>query len=235
MKVCTTLSTKTKVLIVDAFPVVRWGLTQLIKSQEDLAACGDVGDAKSVLPAIMAHKPGLVLMDIALPDENGVDLIRRIHAAHPDLPILVISINDESLFAERALRAGARGYIMKDEGEKKLLRAIRRVLSGSVYLSGPMSSHILHSYVHGKEAGVSPLERLTDREFEIFQRIGQGQGTRQIANELKLSVKTVDTHRAHLKEKLNLSNGSALVHYAVSWYVTRQTQSKSSSPLAQGL
>lgn len=207
-----------RILIVDDHPMMRQGLAQLIALEADLAVCGEAENAGAALDAIGAQKPDLVLVDISLPGKNGLELIKDFQAVQPELPVLVISMHDESLYAERVLRAGGRGYIMKQEGGKKLMQAIRQVLDGKIYVSEKMSAEILEMF-SGRRSGVesSPLERLTDREFEIFQLIGQGQGTRDIAEKLHLSVKTVDVHRANIKAKLKLESASELIRFAVRW------------------
>ena len=159
-----------------------------------------------------------MLADITLPDKNGIELIKDLQALHPELPVLVISMHDESLFAERVLRAGGRGYVMKQEGGKKLMLAVRQVLSGQIYVSEKMSAKILEKFSGRRsEASRSPIEGLTDREFEVLQLIGQGKGTRQIAQLLHLSVKTVEVHRLHIKDKLKLEDAPSLVLYAIRW------------------
>ena len=214
----TAASPKKQVLIVDDHPMMRQGLVQLIGLEPDLAVCGEAENAGVALDAIGTLKPDLVLADISLPGKNGLELIKDFQTIQPGLPVLVISMHDESLYAERVLRAGGRGYIMKQEGGKKLMQAIRQVLDGKIYVSDKMSANILEIF-SGRRAGTesSPLEKLTDREFEIFQLIGQGQRTRDIAEKLHLSVKTVDAHRANIKTKLKLNSATELVRYAVRW------------------
>jgi DNA-binding NarL/FixJ family response regulator len=214
----TAASPKKQVLIVDDHPMMRQGLVQLIGLEPDLAVCGEAENAGVALDAIGTLKPDLVLADISLPGKNGLELIKDFQTIQPGLPVLVISMHDESLYAERVLRAGGRGYIMKQEGGKKLMQAIRQVLDGKIYVSEKMSADILEIF-SGRRAGAesSPLEKLTDREFEIFQLIGQGQRTRDIAEKLHLSVKTVDAHRANIKTKLKLNSATELVRYAVRW------------------
>jgi DNA-binding NarL/FixJ family response regulator len=215
---------KTRILIVDDHPMMRQGLAQLIGAESDLAVCGEAENAGAALDAIGALKPDLVLADISLPGKNGLELIKDFQAMQPGLPVLVISMHDESLYAERVLRAGGRGYIMKQEGGKKLMQAIRQVLEGKIYVSEKMSADILEMF-SGRRAGAesSPLEKLTDREFEIFQLIGQGQGTKEIAEKLHLSVKTVDVHRANIKGKLKLQNAAELIRFAVRWLESQGT------------
>jgi DNA-binding NarL/FixJ family response regulator len=207
-----------RVLIVDDHPMMRQGLAQLINHEPDLRTCGEADTVAQALECISADKPDLVLADISLPDRNGLELIKDAKALHPGLPVLVVSMHDESLYAERVLRAGGRGYIMKQEGGKLLMRAIRKVLSGQIYVSEKMAAKILEIFSgHRAEVSHSPVERLSDREFEVFQLIGQGKGTRQIAEHLHLSVKTVEVHRANIKHKLELKRGTDLVRYAIRW------------------
>jgi DNA-binding NarL/FixJ family response regulator len=207
-----------RVLIVDDHPMMRQGLAQLIGAEPDLAVCGEAENAEHALDAINNLKPDLVLADISLPGKNGLELIKDFQAIKPSLPVLIISMHDESLYAERVLRAGGRGYIMKQEGGKKLMLAIRQVLSGKIYVSEKMSAEILETF-SGHRAGteLSPVEKLTDREFEVFQLISQGKGTRETAEKLHLSVKTVEVHRANIKAKLKLKSAAELIRYAVRW------------------
>jgi DNA-binding NarL/FixJ family response regulator len=209
---------KQQVLIVDDHPMMRQGLAQLINHEPDLRTCGEADTVAQALERISADKPDLVLADISLPDRSGLELIKDSKALHPGLPVLVVSTHDESLYAERVLRAGGRGYIMKQEGGKLLMRAIRQVLGGQIYVSEKMAAKILEIFSgHRAEVSHSPVERLSDREFEVFQLIGQGKGTRQIAEHLHLSVKTVEVHRANIKHKLELMRGTDLVRYAIRW------------------
>jgi DNA-binding NarL/FixJ family response regulator len=215
--------TRKRVLIVDDHPMMREGLAQLIDHEPDLCVCGQADRASQALDAIAADVPDLVLVDISLPDRSGLELIKDLHTLHPELPLLVVSMHDESLYAERVLRAGGRGYLMKQEGGQKLMQAIRQVLSGQIYVSDKMSAKILEIF-SGRRGGTlhSPVERLSDREFEVFQLVGQGQGTRQIAQLLHLSVKTVEVHRANIKKKLELKSGADLVRYSIRWTEAQQ-------------
>lgn len=210
--------TKRRILIVDDHPMMREGLAQLIDHESDLSAAFQASTAGQALQAVASCKPDLALIDISLPDKNGLELIKDLQTLYPDLPTLVVSMHDESLYAERVLRAGGRGYIMKQEGGKKLMTAIRQVLNGQIYVSEKVSSKILEGFSGRRPDSVhSPVERLSDREFEVFQLIGQGQGTRQIADQLHLSVKTVEVHRANIKRKLELRAANELVRYAIRW------------------
>jgi DNA-binding NarL/FixJ family response regulator len=211
------VTVKQRILIVDDHPMMREGLAQLIDHEADLKAESQADSAAQAVQIIAGSLPDLVLLDISLPDKNGLELIKDLHALHPTLPILVVSMHDESLYAERVLRAGGRGYIMKQEGGQKLMLAIRQVLSGRIYVSDKISAKILEAFSGHKAESHSPVEALSDREFEVFQLLGQGQGTRQIARQLNISVKTVEVHRANIRKKLQLSSGGELVRYAIRW------------------
>lgn len=209
------------VLIVDDHPLFREGLVHLLQNERDLIVCGQTGTAAEALGLVEKLRPALVLLDISLPDRNGLELIKDLHTLRPELPVLVISMHDEALHAERVLRAGARGYIMKQEGGGKILDAIRRVLAGQIYVSGKMSALILERVAGQRPKGSrSPIERLSDREFEVFSLLGQGLATREIARRLHLSVKTVEVHRLNIKRKLGLRTATELVRYAVRWVET---------------
>jgi DNA-binding NarL/FixJ family response regulator len=213
---------KNRILIVDDHPMMRQGLAQLIGEEPDLTICGEAEKAGEALEAVGKLKPDLVLADISLPDKNGLELIKDMQAIQPGLTVLVISMHDESLYAERVLRAGGRGYIMKQEGGKKLMAAIRQVLSGQIYVSEKISARILEGF-SGRRAlnGGSPVDKLSDRELEVLELVGEGKGTREIAAQLHLSVKTVEVHRAHIKEKLGLKTAPELVRFAVRWEEAR--------------
>lgn len=207
-----------KIFIVDDHPIVRKGLSQLIDQEADLVTCGEASDAQSALQILMKLKPDLAIVDISLQGMDGIELTKNIRARYGNLPVLIISMHDESLYAERALRAGARGYIMKQEATEKMMEAIRRVIRGDLYISEKVSAGIVKKFVDGKsKRSSSPEELLSDRELEVFRLVGQGFGTRQIAEELRVSVKTVETYRANIKEKLNLKNARELIKHAVYW------------------
>lgn len=215
------MSRKSRILIVDDHPIVRQGFAQLINQEPDLTVCAEVDTGARAFDAAGTATPDLAVVDIALPGASGLELIKNIKAAYPELRVLVLSMHDETLYAERALRAGAQGYIMKQEATDKVLEAIRRVLAGDVYLSEQMSARLLHHLVGvGPLPSASPIERLSDRELEVFRLIGQGHSTRQIAEQLNLGVKTVETYRAHIMEKLNLQNATELVQRAFQWAQT---------------
>jgi DNA-binding NarL/FixJ family response regulator len=207
-----------RILIVDDHPMMRQGLAQLIDNEPDLKVVAEADTGGQGLDIVVQQKLDLAVLDISLPDRNGLELVKDIRSVKPELPVLVISMHDEALYAERVLRAGARGYIMKQEGGNKLLQAIRQVLTGQIYVSEKMSARILETFSgRQSEKSTSPVARLSDREFEVFQLIGQGKGTKEIAQHLNLSVKTVEVHRAKIKEKLSLQTATDLVRYAVRW------------------
>jgi DNA-binding NarL/FixJ family response regulator len=221
---------KSKVLIVDDHPIVRQGLSELINHEKDLTVCGQAEDAQQAMAAIRSVKPDVVVVDISLKEKNGIELMKDIKAQYPNMPVLVLSMHDESLYAERALRAGARGYIMKQEATEKVVTGIRTVLSGQVYVSDKMAAKMVYKLVGGgATAGASPVESLSDRELEVFNLIGHGLGTRQIAEKLYLSIKTIETYRAHIKEKLNLVSAGELLQYAIQW-VNTQDKTSINSP-----
>ena len=206
-----------RILIVDDHPMMRQGLAQLIANEPDLRVLSEADTGGAALDIVLHEKVDLILLDISLPDKNGLEVIKDIHVQKPELPILVVSMHDEAVYTERVLRAGARGYIMKQEGGKKLLDAVRQVLGGHIYVSEKMSAQILENFSGRRAESSSPVEKLSDREFEVFQLIGQGRGTRDIAEHLHLSVKTVEVHRANIKQKLNLKTATDLVRHAVRW------------------
>jgi len=207
-----------RILIVDNHPLVRKGLIQLINQQKDIIVCGEAENAKGALEAIEKLSPDMAIIDISLKGSNGIDLIGNIKARYSDFPILVLSTHDESNYAELLLRAGAKGYIMKIEAIENILIAIRCVLSGEIYVSNKIAANMLHKFINNKSVkSASPMELLSKREKEIFRLIGQGYGTRQIAEELYLGIKTIETHRAHIKKKLKIRNNSELTKYSISW------------------
>ena len=209
---------KASVFLVDDHPLVREHLTALIQHEADLQVCGEAADAPTALSLISRQVPDLVILDISLKRSNGLELIKSLKEMWLKLPVLVLSMHDEMLYAERSLRAGALGYITKEEATVNVLSAIRKVLRGQVYLSDRMAGRMMKRMVGGvaKEGG-SPLEVLTDRELEVFQMLGRGLGTRQIAEELRLGIKTVESYRARIKEKLQLEDGNQLLQHAIQW------------------
>lgn len=209
---------KTRVLLVDDHAVVRFGISQLINRQNDLEVCGEEEDASQALAAIGKLKPNLVIADISLKDSSGLELMRNIKAQYPGMPVLVVSAHDESVYAEIAFRAGALGYLMKGEALEKVVTAIRRVLSGAIYVSDALAARMLQQQVRGRKADSQPpIKSLSDRELEVFQMIGQWKKTRDIAAELHLSIKTVEYYREQIKRKLNLKSAAELTQHATCW------------------
>ena len=218
-----TSARKSKVLLVDDHPIVRQGLALLINREADLAVCGEADDGIAAIQAVANLHPDIVVLDISLNGPDGIDSLKTIRIKDPTLPVLILSMHDESTYAERALRAGANGYIMKQEATEKVLTAIRRILRGEVYLSECLTSRMLQHFVRGPVSSAgSPLANLSDRELEVFRLIGEGHGTRQIADQLHISVKTVESYQAHIKEKMALRNARELVQHAVEWCVSEK-------------
>ena len=209
-----------RVMIVDDHPVVRAGITQVIEDEKEMTVCCEASEPAGALRRARAEAPDLAIVDLSLGDKgSGLELVRALAESSPKVPVLVLSMHDERLYAERALRAGARGYIMKHEARTALVEAIRRVAAGRTYLSPSMSDRILETVagLRPGQAGQTPLERLTDREREVYELIGRGLGTRQIAESLHLSVKTIESHQAHIKQKLGLRGSSELIRSAATW------------------
>jgi len=215
--------TKKGVILVDDHPLVRDSLSRLINHEPDLAMYGEAENAESALKIIREKSPSLAIVDITLKHSNGLELIKTIKAEHPELPVLVLSMHDESLYAERALRAGATGYITKHQPADEVLLAIRRVISGDVYLSEKLTSGYLKSLLaSGPKMALPTVDRLTDRELEVLGFIGRGMTVREIATELHLGIPTVETYRARIKDKLDLKNGAELQHFAFRWVRERE-------------
>jgi len=213
---------KKRVFLVDDHPLVREWLTNLINQQPDLSVCGEAESAPHAIQAIAATRPDVVIVDISLKDSSGIELIKDLKQSHPDGKVLVLSMHDESHYAARALRAGARGYVMKRETTRKVIDAIRRILEGKVYVSENVAEIMAAHFVEGKSAtDHSPVGELSDRELEVFELLGQGQGTRQIAETLRVSVKTVQAYCARMKEKMNLNSATELLREAIRWNETK--------------
>lgn len=211
---------KKRILIVDDHPVFRAGLTCLVNLETDLVVCGEAQDAAQALRALERLKPDLMLLDMSLPGKSGLELLKDVRALSPQTPVIIISMHDETLYAERVIRAGGRGYIMKQEGPEKIIHAIRRVLAGGISVSESISSQILDSLSGAKAApkpGAASVSTLTDREFEVYRLLGQGKEPHDISRILHLSIKTVDTHRMHIRQKLGLRNATELIHHATRW------------------
>ena len=214
----TAAAARVRIAIVDDHPLVREGLAARISAQPDMEVCGEAEGIESALELIMIKRPALVIVDIALRDGHGIDLIKRIAAAGIDTRMLVVSAYDESLFAERALRAGALGYINKQELQGKVVEALRTVLRGERYVSTAMAQRLIAQAI-GSRAAQGGIETLTDRELQIFQLVGRGKSTREIAHELNVSVHTIDSHREHIRAKLDLHTGTELIQRAVQWHI----------------
>jgi DNA-binding NarL/FixJ family response regulator len=215
---------KKTVFIVDDHPLLRQGLALMINREQDLTVCGEAEEALTAMKEIAAKQPDILIADISLNGPDGLDLLKSLRMLYPNLPVLILSMHDESIYAERSLRARANGYIMKAEATEKVLIAVRRILGGDIYLSDRMANKLLHQYVSGAPADMnSRLSALSDRELEVFRLIGEGNSTRQIAEKLHLSVKTVETYQAHIKEKLSLHSGRELVQHAIQANITDKT------------
>jgi DNA-binding NarL/FixJ family response regulator len=215
----TTFENKKRIFIVDDHPIVRDGLITLINRQQDLRVCGEAEEAPQALKSISELKPEVVIVDIGLKSSDGIELTKSIKARYPRLPVIVLSIHDESVYAERALRAGAQAYLMKEVVSKNIVTAIRTVLSGEIYVSNTMGKKLLRkiSAAGNVDTISAPIDSLSDRELEIFRLIGQGYKPSKIAESMHLSVKTVETYRARIKDKLNLANADELLRYAIQW------------------
>lgn len=211
-----------RLLLVDDHPIMRHGLAQLIRAEPGLDVCGEAGSAREGLELAGRLKPDLVVIDLTLPDKNGLELLKDIQAQHPGTLCLVLSMHDETMYGERALRAGARGYIMKEAAADHLISAARKVLSGGIYVSDSMASRMLEQVTGQRARGAATgVETLSDRELEVLEMIGRGVATKNIAERLCISARTVEAHRAHIKEKLGVGDGAALVRYAVQWVESR--------------
>ena len=209
---------KTRVLLVDDHPIVREGLIRVLSEEPDLFVCGEAGDGRQAMQTIADLKPDVAIVDVSLDGSHGIDLVKNISAQYPEVKVLMLSVHDESLYAERAVRAGAKGYVMKTEPTEKLLQALRLVIQGRIYLSQAYTLRVLNRFA-GKDAEqtLTPIETLSDRELEVLEMLGQGHRTREIADQLHLSAKTIQTYREHLKDKLNLPDGVSLMRFAVQW------------------
>jgi DNA-binding NarL/FixJ family response regulator len=216
-------NSKARVVVVDDHPLFRERLCQLINNEQDMEICGEADSAEQALQILRELSPNLAIVDITLKTSSGLELIKSIRALSIGVPVLVLSMHDESLYAERALRAGATGYITKSEEAGQVLRAVRSVLAGKIYLSEEMTSGFLKSLAStGAKSVARPLDRLTDRELQVLDLIGRGRTSREIAEVLKLGVATVDTYRARIKEKMNFRNAMELQHFAIRWLSERE-------------
>jgi len=208
-----------RIYIVDDHPLVRQGLSQVINSEADMEICGEAEDAPQAMKGVGPANPDVIIVDISLRGNNGLELIKNLKAIHENIPVLVFSMHDESIYAQRALRAGAKAYVMKKESPNKVVEAIRSIIKGEIYVSPSVADQVLQQIVNGPNnaTSTSPIDRLTDRELEVVQLVGRGLSSREIAESLNLSVKTIESHRAHVKEKLNLRNATELVQFSVQW------------------
>jgi len=215
---------KRRILVVDDHPIVRQGLTLMINREPDLVVCGEAEEAMAAMHVLASSHPDILIVDISLNGPDGIDLLKNVRLTHPGLPVLILSMHDESIYAERALRAGANGYIMKQEATENVLVAVRRILNGEIYVSARIANQMLRHYITGSGSlRNSSIADLSDRELEVFRLIGEGHGTRQIAEELHLSVKTVETYQAHIKEKLSLRSSRELMQHAIQWSMTEKS------------
>ena len=213
-----------RVLIVDDHPIVRQGLRRMIETESDLVVCGEVQTEREARAAIRALAPDVVIVDISLTQGDGLELVRDVHAQRPELPMLVLSMHDELIYGERLLAAGACGYIMKQAASDQLLVALHRVLSGEIYISDALAGSLGRARAEGVDGiGSDPIDRLSNRELQVLSLIGRGLSSREAADGLGLSVKTVETHRQSLKRKLNLATNAQLLRYAINWYGNRST------------
>ena len=208
----------TRIYIVDDHPLVRHGLCQIVANEADMEICGEAEDSPAAIRGVGEANPDAIIVDISLKGANGLELIKNLKAIHEDIPILVFSMHDETIYAQRALRAGAKAYVMKKESPSKVVDAIRKIIQGEIYVSPSVADQVLHQIVNGPgNVSTSPVDRLTDRELEVVQLIGRGLSSREVADSLHLSVKTIESHRAHVKEKLGLRNATELVQFSVQW------------------
>ena len=208
----------TRIYIVDDHPLVRHGLCQIVANEADMEICGEADDSPAAIRGVGEANPDAIIVDISLKGANGLELIKNLKAIHEDIPILVFSMHDETIYAQRALRAGAKAYVMKKESPSKVVDAIRKIIQGEIYVSPSVADQVLHQIVNGPgNVSTSPVDRLTDRELEVVQLIGRGLSSREVAESLHLSVKTIESHRAHVKEKLGLRNATELVQFSVQW------------------
>ena len=213
------------ILIVDDHPTLRRGLAALIDSEPDLAVCGEAATCPEALAAIPKSRPDLVIVDLALGEGDGLDLVKEMLKRHAEIPALVLSMHDESVYAERSLKAGARGYVTKQQLDSTVLVAIRRLLDGETYMSDTLEARLAAKFVDGRTLETdSPLDALSDRELQVFRLIGQGRSTRQIADTLTLSIKTIESHREHIKNKLSLETTAQLAQHATRWVETGRSR-----------
>lgn len=210
-----------RLVLIDDHPIMRHGLAQLIRAEEGLDVIGEAGSAREGLEVIGKLRPDLAVIDLTLPDKNGLELVKDIRALHPSTQCIVLSMHDETLYGERSLRAGARGYVMKEEAADHLVTAIHKVIGGGLYVSESLNARMLEQVTGAARSKATGMDALTDRELEILSLIGSGVPTKNIAAQLSISARTVEAHRAHIKEKLGMTDGASLVRYAVQWVESR--------------
>lgn len=213
---------KKKIFVVDDHPMTRVGQVETLNREPDLTVCGEAGTIRDAMEGIAKSKPDLVVTDFTLPDKNALELIKDLQALHPGLPVLVVSMHEENFYAPRVLRAGGRGYVMKSEGAEKVLTAVRTILAGQIALSPTMAARALESFSGSGKSGAAPEDKLTDRELEVMKHFGEGWSTEEIATKLHLSVKTVDVHRGHIKEKLGLRTTPEFLRFAIRWVASQE-------------
>jgi DNA-binding NarL/FixJ family response regulator len=219
----TVASTPKRVLVVDDHPVFRYGLCQLLGGEKGIEVCGEADNGQSALKAMRELNPDVVLLDVSMPGTDGIELIKLMLAERRRLLVLVLSMHDESLYALRALRAGAKGYVMKQQAVESVLDALKRVIDGGIYISPDFSERLIFKAVHSTDSTFgSPVDKLSDREMEVLRSLGRGMTTREVAQTLQLSVKTIETHRAHIKEKLGFKDAGEMIHFAVEWMTAEE-------------
>jgi DNA-binding NarL/FixJ family response regulator len=207
----------TRILIIEDHPLLRQGIAALVNSEKTWSVCGEISDPRETISAIQKTNPDAIILDLSLHGTSGIEVLKNIKAQFPKIRVLILSMHDEVIYAPRALRAGALGYVMKHEAPEKVVEALRKVLNDEVSLSPQMGARMLNSFTGKRDGLASPVDLLSDRELEVFTLLGQGNGTREISEKLHLSVKTIESHRAHIKEKLNLENATELVRHAIQW------------------
>jgi DNA-binding NarL/FixJ family response regulator len=214
----TSKTNKTRVVVIDDHPILRQGISQLINQQSNFTVVGEAADTKKAITLVQQLKPEVIVLDISMNGASGIETAKDIKTLYPTMKILILSMHDENIYGSRALKAGALGYIMKDEPPEKFVQALQKVSSGEVYVSERFGAKLLGNFATGRrDGGSNPVDILSDRELEVFSKIGEGLGTRAIAEMLHLSVKTIESHRAHIKEKLGLESSTELVHFAIKW------------------
>lgn len=213
-----TKKSPSRILIIDDHPLLRQGIAAMINAESDFTVCGEVSDPREAVNAVQKTNPDAIILDLTLNGTSGIEVLKNIRVQYPKVAVLILSMHDETMYAPRALRAGASGYVMKQEAPDKVIAALRKVLAGQVAISSAMETKLLNRFSGKKDGALSsPIDLLSDRELEVFNLLGRGTSTAEIAEKLHLSVKTIESHRAHIKEKLNLENAAQLVRHAIQW------------------